>query len=258
MPTTSAAFIRAGASSSGWDAVRQSWDAIFEGSREMRFSIGDVRPHVDADLGWVTCTENILSHARGQVAVTSLLATNVFERRRGEWLMIHHHASHILAGRRARARNDACWRRDASGSARSRPSMPRRTPHSTPTPTSRGTCRAAPSGAKRSRRAPRGHSPISPRTGRSAAGACGQSWTRRPTQLIGQCGLNHLPDGSDVELLYALSRASWGRGLATEAGRAALDHGFGPVGSRAHRGGDAARASGLAAGDGAARHDLRG
>lgn len=83
----------------GWDAVRQSWDAIFEGSREMRFSIGDVRPHVDSDLGWVTCTENILSHARDQVAVTSLLATNIFERRRGEWLMIHHHASHVLTGR---------------------------------------------------------------------------------------------------------------------------------------------------------------
>jgi len=48
--------------------------------------------------------------------------------------------------------------------------------------------------------------------------------------LIGQCGLNHLPDGSDVELLYALSRASWGRGLAIEAGRAALEHGFGPLG----------------------------
>ena len=48
--------------------------------------------------------------------------------------------------------------------------------------------------------------------------------------LIGQCGLNHLPDGSDVELLYALSRDSWGRALATEAGRAALEHGFGSVG----------------------------
>ena len=79
----------------GGDAVRQSWDAIFESSREMRFSIADVRPYGDADLGWVTCTENILSHARGQVAVTSLLATNVFERHRGEWLVIHHHASHV-------------------------------------------------------------------------------------------------------------------------------------------------------------------
>ena len=48
--------------------------------------------------------------------------------------------------------------------------------------------------------------------------------------VIGQCGLNHLPDGSDVELLYALARGSWGQGLATEAGRAALDHGFDTVG----------------------------
>ena len=83
---------------SGWDAVRESWADIFKGSREMRFSLGDVRPHVDADLGWVTCIEHILSHARGQVAVTSLVATNLFERRRGDWLVIHHHASHILAG----------------------------------------------------------------------------------------------------------------------------------------------------------------
>ncbi len=82
----------------GWEAVQQSWDAIFKGTREMRFSIEDVRAHVDADFGWVTCTENILSHARGQVAVTALLATNLFERRGGDWLMVHHHASHILTG----------------------------------------------------------------------------------------------------------------------------------------------------------------
>jgi len=41
--------------------------------------------------------ENILSEGRGQVSVTSLAATNVFEQRRGEWLMMHHHASHVLA-----------------------------------------------------------------------------------------------------------------------------------------------------------------
>ncbi len=81
---------------SGWEAVRQSWEAIFKDSREMRFSISDVDVHVDRDLAWVTCTENILSHARGLIAVTALLATNVFERLGGEWLMIHHHASHTL------------------------------------------------------------------------------------------------------------------------------------------------------------------
>jgi ketosteroid isomerase-like protein len=82
----------------GWDAVRHSWEVIFANSREMRFSITDVHASVEGALGWVTCTENILSEARGNISVTSVLATNIFERSRGEWLMIHHHASHILTG----------------------------------------------------------------------------------------------------------------------------------------------------------------
>jgi ribosomal-protein-alanine N-acetyltransferase len=53
---------------------------------------------------------------------------------------------------------------------------------------------------------------------------------KRSDRLIGQCGLNHLPDGSDVELLYALVRSHWGHGLAAEAGAAALEHGFTSVG----------------------------
>ena len=34
---------------------------------------------------------------------------------------------------------------------------------------------------------------------------------------------------NEIEILYALERAAWGRGLATEAGRAALAFGFGEV-----------------------------
>ncbi len=49
-------------------------------------------------------------------------------------------------------------------------------------------------------------------------------------RVIGQCGLKYLPVASaaapDVEVLYALERRWWGRGLATEAAGAALDHGF--------------------------------
>ena len=62
------------------------------------YAFSDVHARVDGNLGWVTCAETILSHARGQISVTALLATNVFERRGGDWLVIHHHASHILAG----------------------------------------------------------------------------------------------------------------------------------------------------------------
>jgi ketosteroid isomerase-like protein len=80
----------------GWEAVRQSWEAIFRGSQEMRFSVGSVQARAAGDVAWVTCTESILSDTRGNLTVTTLLATNVFERRGSDWLMVHHHASHVL------------------------------------------------------------------------------------------------------------------------------------------------------------------
>ncbi len=43
---------------------------------------------------------------------------------------------------------------------------------------------------------------------------------------LGWCGLKRLPAG-DVDLGYRLLREYWGQGLATEAGRACLDLGFG-------------------------------
>jgi [ribosomal protein S5]-alanine N-acetyltransferase len=44
--------------------------------------------------------------------------------------------------------------------------------------------------------------------------------------LIGQCGLRFLEEFEDVEVLYAFGKALWGRGLATEACRAAMRFGF--------------------------------
>ena len=81
---------------SGWAAVRESWQAIFGNSAEMNFTVSDVRAVAAGALGWVTCTENILSADANRLSVTSILATNLFERRPDGWRMIHHHASHVL------------------------------------------------------------------------------------------------------------------------------------------------------------------
>ena len=81
---------------SGWQAVRASWEAIFGNTHEMRFTLTNVQLAPAGDLAWVTCTENILSESEGRVGVTSILATNIFERGLGGWRMIHHHASHVL------------------------------------------------------------------------------------------------------------------------------------------------------------------
>jgi ribosomal-protein-alanine N-acetyltransferase len=49
-------------------------------------------------------------------------------------------------------------------------------------------------------------------------------------RFLGQCGLSTIDELGEIELLYALERAAWGRGLATEAARRALAYGFDEVG----------------------------
>ncbi len=49
-------------------------------------------------------------------------------------------------------------------------------------------------------------------------------------EFIGYCGLQYFAPAPDAELLYALARAYWGRGLGSEAVIAVLRHGFEVVG----------------------------
>lgn len=44
--------------------------------------------------------------------------------------------------------------------------------------------------------------------------------------FLGWCGLFDLEDSGLIEIGYRYVRAAWGRGIATEAARAVLDHGF--------------------------------
>ena len=48
--------------------------------------------------------------------------------------------------------------------------------------------------------------------------------------VIGFTGFRPIPDTADIELYYGLDRSCWGRGLATEAARAALRYAFDVVG----------------------------
>ncbi len=49
-------------------------------------------------------------------------------------------------------------------------------------------------------------------------------------RLFGYCALKHLVPTDEVELYYGADPAYWGRGLVTEAARAALRYGFGRAG----------------------------
>lgn len=46
-------------------------------------------------------------------------------------------------------------------------------------------------------------------------------------RVVGSCGFWPLAETGEIDFGYLLARDCWGRGYATEAGRAALRHGFG-------------------------------
>ncbi|MFW5833651.1 MAG: GNAT family N-acetyltransferase [Pseudomonadota bacterium] len=54
-------------------------------------------------------------------------------------------------------------------------------------------------------------------------------WREAPG-LLGWCGLFPLDGTDEIELGYRYVRKVWGQGVATEAGRAVLAHGFGSMG----------------------------
>jgi RimJ/RimL family protein N-acetyltransferase len=49
---------------------------------------------------------------------------------------------------------------------------------------------------------------------------------RENGSFLGRCGLKHWPQFEETELGWALRRDAWGRGYATEAGRACIEWGF--------------------------------
>ena len=58
-------------------------------------------------------------------------------------------------------------------------------------------------------------------------------WTvveRATDEAIGYCGIELYEGGPDVELGFCLARSAWGRGYATEAARASLEHGLAAIG----------------------------
>jgi ketosteroid isomerase-like protein len=80
----------------GWEAVQKSY--ADHPVRYTDFSVVMDNPNVtiNGNVAWVVGIEKVYAHrASGDVLDISALATNIFEKRGGKWLLVHHHASRM-------------------------------------------------------------------------------------------------------------------------------------------------------------------
>ncbi len=77
----------------GWQDVRESWANIFRSTVQMRVTISRPLVHVLGDTAWVSCVENVTSTSEGDFETALIETTNIFVRRQGRWLMVHHHTT---------------------------------------------------------------------------------------------------------------------------------------------------------------------
>ncbi|XP_019430502.1 PREDICTED: F-box protein SKIP8-like [Lupinus angustifolius] len=72
---------------SGYNAVIQSWQLVFNWEQGLNFQVRDVRARVLTDMAWVTMKTYV------DLDTGPFNMTNVFEFHNGRWYMVHHHSS---------------------------------------------------------------------------------------------------------------------------------------------------------------------
>jgi ketosteroid isomerase-like protein len=77
----------------GRSRVMASWKSIFESGGAPPIQPSNATAHVVGDSAFVVCLENVPG--------ATLIATNVFVREEGMWMMVHHHAAPVARMRPA-------------------------------------------------------------------------------------------------------------------------------------------------------------
>jgi ketosteroid isomerase-like protein len=81
----------------GWGPIMASWERIFDNTLGMRFTLANVQVEVSGSFAWVVLIEELESHGYDGPSRSQILTTNLFEQHDGQWWLVHHHASPILA-----------------------------------------------------------------------------------------------------------------------------------------------------------------
>jgi ketosteroid isomerase-like protein len=76
----------------GWDAVKKAWVESNKRTSQRKSSLSDQQIHVNGNLAWEMGQETGENKLKdGTVGKTERIATNVYEKIDGRWLMVSHH-----------------------------------------------------------------------------------------------------------------------------------------------------------------------
>jgi ketosteroid isomerase-like protein len=79
----------------GWDALRQSWENVFDPNDQLDIELSNVSVEVRGNVAWVTCVQKLIYKNRIPAGISLSQSTNIFELHNSGWLMVLHHASPI-------------------------------------------------------------------------------------------------------------------------------------------------------------------
>jgi len=79
----------------GWDTIRDSWRAVFDGNATLTVTPADVRVRIVGDVAWVSCVERIAAAEGDEIHSSLAQATNLFVRHDDRWRLVVHHASPV-------------------------------------------------------------------------------------------------------------------------------------------------------------------
>jgi ketosteroid isomerase-like protein len=79
----------------GWEAIRQSWENIFDPEDRLSIKLHNVTVDVKENAACVTCIQELTYINRDPVTMNVSVSTNLFEKTESGWLMVIHHASPV-------------------------------------------------------------------------------------------------------------------------------------------------------------------
>lgn len=80
----------------GWEAIQDSWEGIFQNTESLEIETELIKAEIDQSLAYVIVRETVLQSSRGRNFKAQSLATNLFQKMAQKWYLVSHHGSPIM------------------------------------------------------------------------------------------------------------------------------------------------------------------